>query len=622
MMQCVNIVLDAIQSVIDHLQLRRDQNDTMRHLDEESIEQIIQDPETQTVAAEALAQIRETRESTIPNAAALDACAALLGQERGNFWVYTLKNLGHMETFVAALRGRGLAVNGWELNAADIQFDKEKLRFFLGQVDTFRCKIRVGGEVKGSGILVGPSSALTAWHVVANAAPDVPLAATDIAIELADGRTIPAVPLPVSSPCGDVEWPPGGGRIPKSDEEVHERHDVALLRLREPAGIHLSYAPLASPAYAYGGPAAVVLISHPNGEWNGVEFAKLRKLRNLTARWGYDVQGNLGGSSGGGCFDTRFSLAGIHQGRAGSGGRLVPLIRFDSSVRQAIAEDVTPQVLWSLDGTPDSDVVVGRDAFFKGYHAAMQGPQRVRGLWIRRIDLQHDVSGLPFSYELLAKLVARTLACRLMRVSFDVIIHDLPDEIARRAAVAGLAVMAPETHVGVGLDHTEPEAVVADRSRRLAQSLEDKATALNIRLWVFFDHPSAAFGDELRWALTAFVDQAMRCDHLRVVLAGYEAVQMPGEEFQQSYQAQGNGGAGFMVEYLADLQPSDVRNLIESAASQMDRPITPERVTEWTNEALQGLISINNRYDSKLRAEIGRRLQPKFQQLRDEGKQT
>lgn len=158
----------------------------------------------------------------------------------------------------------------------------------------------------------------------------------------------------------------------------------------------------------------------------------------------------------------------------------------------------------------------------------MRGAARVRGLWIRRVNLKHDVSGLPFSYELLDKLVARSPNARVIRVSFDTLVQDLPAEIARRAADANLQVEPPQARSGVGVDQTEPEAMIADRSRNLAQALEDKALALGITLWVFFDHPSVMFGDESRWALTAFVDQALRLKHLRVALAGYEAIQMPG----------------------------------------------------------------------------------------------
>lgn len=594
----------------------------MEHIDEERIAQIIQDPQTRAAAAEALAQIRATREADIPSAEGLDSVATYLKRDRGDFWIEQLKAKDQLGTFAAALRSRGLEVNAWTPDWKQVMFDNQKLASFLQQVDTFRCKISVGGMVKGSGTLVGPSSALTAWHVISTSAPGAPAANADITVELANGRTISAVILPVSSPCGDVEWPPGGGRLPKSDEELHDRHDVALLRLKEPVGIRLSYAPLASPAYAFGAPAQVVLVSHPEGEWRGVEIARLRKLKNLTARWGYDVTGTSGGSSGGGCFDTGLALTGIHQGRAKTGGRLVPLIRFDSSVRQAIADDVAPEVLWSLDGTPDSELIVGRDGFFKGYHAAIQGPKRVRGIWIRRVDLQNDVSGLPFSYKLLAGLVARSSTTRLMRVSFDVIVDDLPQELARRAVAEGLAVSAPDAAPGVNLDHTEPEAVAADRSHRIAQSLEEAARAQKVILWVFFDHPSALFGDDLRWALTAFVNQAMRCEHIRIVLAGYEAMQMPGSLFQERYDADGKGEPGLMVEYLTDVHRSDVKNLIVMAAQDLGRKISDERVDEWVAEVLKDLKPVNRYYDSKFRSEIAQRLQPKIKQLRDEEKQA
>ena len=82
----------------------------MEQLDEESIEQIIRDPQTRVAAAEALAQIRAARELTIPNAEGLDAIAEMMGRERGEFWVDSLKHAGQLETFVAALRSRGLAV--------------------------------------------------------------------------------------------------------------------------------------------------------------------------------------------------------------------------------------------------------------------------------------------------------------------------------------------------------------------------------------------------------------------------------------------------------------------------------------------------------------------------------
>lgn len=583
--------------------------------DENDIAAVVNGKDNQAKVSDALAQIRAGREDELPGADALDAAAALIGTNRGEFWVMALKNNGCLQTFALALQAKGLAVDIWQLTAQQVHFDDEELPLFLGRAKSFRCQICVDGVVKGSGVLVGPSSALTAWHVTARDAPDKPPSLSKIEVILADGRTIDAVQSPISSPCGDMEWPPDTGRAPKYDHEVRDRHDVALLRLKQAAGIHLSFASLASPAYEYAGPSSVVLISFPDGQWKGVEFSKLKKFRNLNSRWGYDVQGNSGGSSGGGCFDTSFALAGIHQGRAAGIGRLVPLIRFDSIVRKAIEDDETPQRLWSLDGTPNSGVVVGRDGFFVAYHAAMRGPSRVRGLWVKRVDLSRDGAGLPFSFEMLEKLVARSASTRAIRVNFETVVRDLPIEIARRAMESGIKVTVPEAKDGVAEGQSEPEAVIADRSRRLVDILNEQARQEGYRLWIFFEHPSAAFGDEARWSLGAFVDRALRVEHLRIALAGYEAVQMPGQQFEYVFDALGDGPAGLMVEYLVGVTRDDVRNVIKLASQELGVIISPERLEEWADEALDGLAPVNDYYDSELRAKIAIRLKALISKL-------
>ena len=136
---------------------------------------------------------------------------------------------------------------------------------------------------------------------------------------------------------------------------------------------------------------------------------------------------------------------------------------------------------------------------------------------------------------------------------------------------------------------------------------------------MYFDHPAVVFGDEPRGALTAFVDQALRLANLRIALAGYEPLQMPGGRFESRFDADDANAPGLMVEFLTDLRRADVSNLIEGAARSMGRTISPERVQEWTDEALQGLGSVNGRYDSAVRSQIVTRLQPRLRQLRDGG---
>lgn len=594
---------------------------------DDEIVRVLSDPPGFAQAVEVITQIRVGREQQISSAAGLNVAARFEGRDRAEYWLEKLKAYGCLETFVLAMRARNLLLQQSPRPVpADSDslssYDTNKLGDFLLRLESFRCLIQVDGETKGSGILVGPNSVLTAWHVIAKKKPALAQKVLPkIHVVLADGRKIAVVKLSASSPCADVEWPPSEGRAPSDDIEALDHHDVALLHLYKPAGIHLSYAALASPPYAFRGPLGIVLVSHPQGEWQGVEFAKLQKLQNLTVRWAYNVTDNRPGSSGGGCFDNQFVLVGIHQGRWQGYGRMVPLICFYHQVQQAIVDDELPPLLWSLDGSSQSHLIVARDDFFIGYQAAMRGPPRVRGLWVQRMDLTHDQSGLPFSYQILSSLVERSPDTRLMRVSFDSIVHDLPQEIARRAEQAGLTSQAPAPQAGAGVDQTEPEAMVADRARRIALSLNDQAHALGIRLWVFFDHPSVVFGDEPRWALTAFVDQAMRLDNLRIALAGFEAVQMPGVQFDAPGDALGEGAPGLMVEYLGDLNADDVRQFIKTATRDLKRPISKEFTEEWVEEALEDLQPVNGRYDSVVRSTIAERLQKRLQKLSRRGAQ-
>lgn len=563
-----------------------------------------------------MAQIRVGEESQLPKAEALDAAADTLNLDRAGFWVATLNQQQRLQTFGHALKGLGVLDAERQLPPEFSVLNTAGLSQFIARLESFRCRVSVNGHTTGSGILVGPSSALTAWHVTAVAAPkDEQIPVPIIEVELADQRRIGAVALPASaSRCGDDEYL---GRAPKADDEVKDLHDIVLLRLKRPAGIHLKFAELAPPAYELRPSASVVLVSYPNGDFDGIEVAKIRRLKpKMVARWAYEVQAAQAGSSGGGCFNTGFRLAGVHQGRSGFGGRLVPLRRFDTLVRTAIEDDVAPEYLWSLDGTPDSSLVVGRDAFFSGYQATLR-TTRARGIWVRRVDLNNDVSGLPFSFDLLSKLVSRSVNARVIRVSFDTVVDDFAAEVARRATEAGIAVGVPVARDGVGVAQTQPEAVIADRCRVLAQELDAKARGLGLTLWIFFDHPAVAFGDEARWAVTAFVDQALRLNNLRIALAGFEAIQMPCRQFENRFEAEGDGAPGLMLEFLTHVLRSDVTTLIEAAARDLHRTVSVERIAEWTDEALNGLSQVNDQYDSAQRRVIGERLQPLLQKLRD-----
>lgn len=582
--------------------------------DDEEIAQVLRDPYGRAQAVEVLNSLRVGGEGQIPSAVGLDQEASVLGRERASHWVEKLKVYGCLGKFVIGLRKCNLLRQEIPLPEEGrpellSTFDDVQFVGFMNRVPSFRCTIQVRGQFKGSGILVGPNLVLTAWHVIATGEPWAPPGELpQIDVQMADGSRFDVAKLAFSSPCADFEWP-DGGRLPNHDDEAPDRHDIALLHLYKPAGLNLGYAALAAPPYYFAEEAWSVLVGYPGGTWRGLSFATMERLQPLTARWRAVIQDNRQGCSGGGYFDSRFALVGIHQGHWENHGRLVPLKRFYDQIRQAINDDEVPPRLWSLDGSPDSNLIVGRDKFFIGYHAAMRAPARARGLWIQRLNPDNDVSGLPFSYQILASLVTRSPDTRLMRVSFDTIVDDLPQEIARRAAEAGLAIEMPQDMAGAGLDQTEPEARIADRARRIAIALNERARAQGVRLWVFFDHPAAVFGDEPRWALTAFVEQALKLDNLLIALAGFELVQMPCARFNDPGDAHDQGPPGLMIEYLGDLEAEEVRGFIRTATTDLQRPVSKERVEEWTDDALEGLKHVNGCYDSRVRVTVAERLQ-------------
>lgn len=570
------------------------------------------------MAADALAAIQFGREDTVLLPEGMAAGAQYQRVPEEEFWVTSLTRHGLLKNFVLAMQARGVQLGPITALGYDATHWKDtELKVFLTRASAFRCRVIANDEPRGSGILVGPSSVLTAWHVIAVAAPGRPqLPAPRIEVQFADNRRIPAVAR-YFSPCGNGEFE---DRLPESDDEILDRNDLALLSLREPAGLHLSFAALPSePCHCRNG-AAFMLVHYPEGEYEGIVSGQFVRLPTVTGRWGHNIPNTAGGSSGGGCFDTSFLLAGLHQGRRPGGGRLVPTVRFAEDIREHLARDAIPDSVWSLDGTVTGELVVGRETFFHAYAAASRGPARVRGIWIKRADPRKDVSGLPFTHRLLDRMVARSPGARLVTISFDRLVRDLPDEIARRVAKAGFPVQPVAAAPGVGATHTEPEAMVVDRSRRLAQVIDAAARAAGVRLWLFFEHPAILFGDEHRWALAAFVDQALRLDGLRLAMAGYEPVQLPGAIFASGAEAEGEGRPGLYVEYLAGFTRRNVEDLIRKAAEGLGRPVSDERVEELAELAVAGLKATNGIFfDAWMAEEVGRRLQPELGRLASGG---
>ncbi|HEY0116383.1 MAG TPA: hypothetical protein VGB54_11730, partial [Allosphingosinicella sp.] len=157
------------------------------------------------------------------------------------------------------------------------------------------------------------------------------------------------------------------------------------------------------------------------------------------------------------------------------------------------------------------------------------------------------------------------------------------------------------------------EAVGADRGRRVAAELDRRAGALGIQLWVFIDHPAISFGDDPRAILDGFIDQALRLPRLRLVVAGYEAVTLPGVEFDE--QPAGDGPAGLITDIIAGFAEGDVRLFLHDAAEAAGKTLSPERTDELVELALKDLDNVTGIYEPWLAKEVSDRLRPEIVKL-------
>lgn len=557
-------------------------------------------------AADALAAIQLDSSAPRIDPAALKVAAELIHVSVEHLWAEALDAADLLASFARAMEARGVQINKNPIALNGTNIPHDQLTQFINSASSFGCRIEKDGQIVGSGILVGPTTVLTAWHVIARAAPNSPQEPwPKIEVLLSDQRRLAArVPAAYESMCGTDEY---ANVFPKNDLAVQDLHDVAVLKLATPAGALLGTAKLPDAPAPYRANNAILLVHYPAGKNVGIGMGSIARIRRLNARWAHTI-GTKGGSSGGGCFDSSLTLIGIHQGRdPRNRGRMVPALQFHDQLRAIVANDEAPQRMWSLDGTPQGEFVIGRQGFFEAFAMVRNNP-RVRGIRIKRTNAAGDLSGLPFSYHLTDRMTSRSPDLRLIRVSFEVVVPDVADEIARRATDAGIAVDPVAPKAGVAEDQSAPEAVGADRGRRVAAAIDRKAAELGLQAWVFIDHPSIAFSDGPRSALEAFIDASIQHENIRLIVAGYEAVSLPSQGFYEEPDPAGDGGRGLMVEFLDGFRPSDVRLFVIEAATAAGKSASPERIDAIVKDALDGLPHDNEVYAPWVAADVAARL--------------
>lgn len=298
------------------------------------------------------------------------------------------------------------------------------------------------------------------------------------------------------------------------------------------------------------------------------------------------------------CFNRDLQFAGLHQGRWSGGGRLVPLSRFIADLRPLVEADIAPRTLWSLDGTENGAFVIGRDLFFEAVAEAGGEGGRVRGLRIKRRDLNAGTTGLAFSHEILTQLLTRRgLGHTLARVTFDELVTDLVQDIRSRVQAAGLPLQDPAVSPGVSLGLAAPEGAARDRAATLAGAIEGAAAAAGQIVWLFFDNPSVALSEPARLALEGFVAAGLVQPHLRLVVAGFETVPLPGQEFSAASAAVDIGPPGLVVEYLGGFTRSDVLDFLTRASGDLTGAQPhPATISQTVDEVLAPLPAFNGIY--------------------------
>jgi hypothetical protein len=561
--------------------------------DEEEIEEAIREHPVEAAKSLAAVQLGETDPVTVDG---LAAAAAMVNSGLEELWVSQLVRLGALDAFAESLRAHGIPLDAPRPEVFDDHVDLDKLGLFAPQAKAFRCRVLVNGVVTGTGCLLGPSLVLTAWHVVAVNPPRLPQRpAPRVEVILSDqSKQDILVPFGFESFCGDAEF---DGSAPRADSDVIDRHDVALLVMRRPAAAHLGYARLPSAIEGTASRSMVFLVHFPGGNDMGVGIGRISKIRKVTARWRHNIT-SLPGSSGGACFNQDLELAGLHQGRWGRWGRLVPLSLFVAGLRSQIEKDIAPDTLWSLDGTESGAFVIGRDLFFQAVAAAGGEGSRIRGLRVKRRDLGAGTTGLAFSHEVLTQLLTRRgVGHTLVRVTLDEFVTDLVPEIQRRVRAAGLPLQDPAASPGVSLGAAAPEGAARDRAATLAGTIEGEAAAAGLTVWLFFDNPSVAIAEPARLALEGFVAAALVQPHLRLVVAGFETVPLPGQEFPAPSAALGAGPPGLVVEYLGGFTRSDVLDFLTRAGQDLTgQPPLPATIGQTADELLAPLPAFNGIY--------------------------
>ncbi len=519
---------------------------------------------------------------------AIRAAADLLGNDPAEMWVDQLAARSLLEAFAHALLAQGIALEGEPEVPAGVEWDDhvspEETSEFMVKAPLMRCRVFVNDFYKGTGCLVGPGLVLTAWHVVAVAAPGQPQEpAPTITVQLFDDTKHEAfMPPQFASPCSQAEFEQ---RPPRADTDVAGGHDVALLMLKTRAPRHLGYARLPRPAPSARSGTSMFLAHFPEGADPGLGVGHTAKIRNVTARWRHDVHTDAG-SSGGACFDNATAFVGIHQGVWDKRGVMVPLERFIADVAPHVDKDIAPRQLWALDDA-GTRLVIGRDLFVESVSAAGEAVTRVRGAWVRRRNISSNQVGLGYSFDILQELLLRRRDKHaLVRVANDAVVPDLLADIRERVVAAGVDLPPMPTAEGAAPTQTATEGASRATANLLTMAVNGAAEAAGTTVWFFVDNPTVPLDEASRFSLESFVAAVLTQPRLRLVLTGMETFTFAGQQFATPGAAAGEGAPGLVVEFVGSFQRADLLNFLTQVSDELTGDTNPTEVGLAADRAL------------------------------------
>lgn len=487
-----------------------------------------------------------------------------------------------------------------------IALDEQKLAAFALRSRSFRCRIWVNGEVRGSGALVSPRLVITAQHVIAAPAGAV----ARLEVEGPDGQRY-AAQVALALPPHEAEMT--GGLPPADTAAAH--CDIALLRLDAPLGRRFAQIDLPAAPVACAGRQPFVLVHFPGGKAAGISFGEIDRSSAKALRHAHTAKA-ANGSSGGPGFDAEFRFLGLHQGRLGKVKRIVPFEQFctHADFRARIEGDGQMRYLWSLDGSPEGHLVIGRQRFTEALAAIDAGEApALRGICVRRKRIA-ETTGLGFSHDLLVAWLDRKRH-RVVRVPTGIEVADMVGRV--QAEVFGSAM--PEAAAGVRADETTSVAHDEDRARTLAARIEAQAAAEGRTCWLFFDNPPSGLLQDAQVQFEHLVGELLLQPSVRVVLAGFETYGIVETLYETVAEARSAALPGLLVEYIGEFTAADVRFTAAEMARAMGYDWAPDVLDRIVRLALAGLAPSGANYGAETLGAVAEKLRAEAR--REEGRE-